>query len=145
MSDPLSVAGTAVGITSLGIQVCQGLIKYLRAVRGRKEEIAEGVREVDRVVSLLSNLNRLLPRIRSAEGTVQLRDCLKNCRTELKNIQTLLAELKDVQQSNKAMQRAANAMRSITYPFQQEKLTALRQSLRSVLDDLNLIISVVTM
>ncbi|CAG7557563.1 unnamed protein product [Fusarium equiseti] len=145
MSDPLSVAGTAVGITSLGIQVCQGLIKYLRAVRGRKEEIAESVREVDRVVSLLSSVNRLVPRVGSANETAQLRDCLKNCHTELKNIETLLTELKDAQQSNKAMQRAANAMRSITYPFQQAKLTALRQSLRSVLHDLTLIISIVSL
>ncbi|KAJ4138676.1 hypothetical protein NW768_002529 [Fusarium equiseti] len=145
MSDPLSVAGTAVGITSLGIQVCQSLVKYLRAIRGRKEDIAEGVREVDRVVALLSSLNRLLPRVGSVNGTVQLRECLKNCHTELKKIQTLLAELEGEQQSNKAMQRAANAMRSITYPFQQEKLTAFRQSLRSVLDDLNLIISIVSL
>lgn len=145
MSDPLSVAGTAVGITSLGIQVCQGLMKYLRAVRGRKQEIAEGVGDVERVVSLLCSLNNLLPRVGSTNETVQLRDCLKSCDVELKRVQTLLAELNGVQQSSNAMQRAANAMRSVTYPFQQEKLAALRQSLRSVLDDLTLIISIVSL
>lgn len=46
MSDPLSVAGTAVGIASLGIQVCQGLIKYLQAVNDRNEEIKDAVRDV---------------------------------------------------------------------------------------------------
>ena len=144
MSDPLSVAGTAVGITSLGIQVCQGLIQYLRAVRGRKEDIGHGIRDIEQVVSLLYSLNSLLPKMNTETDTAPLRSCLNNCYGRLEALQEVLGELDDAKHSSKVT-RAANAMRSVTYPFQQEKLTAIRQSLRSVLDDLNLIISIISL
>jgi hypothetical protein len=145
MSDPLSVAGTAVGITSLGIQVCQGLIKYLRAVRGRKEEIREGIQEIEQVVSLLSSLNNTLPSVGPKSGTITLRTSLKNCYAKLEGLQELLVDLDDSQQSSKSMKRAANAIRAVSYPFQQERLNTIRQSLRSVLSDLDLIVSVISL
>lgn len=39
MSDPLSVAGTAVGIISLGLQVCKEIVSYCEAWRGYDEDI----------------------------------------------------------------------------------------------------------
>ncbi|RGP78328.1 hypothetical protein FLONG3_3464 [Fusarium longipes] len=145
MSDPLSVAGTAVGITSLGIQVCQGLIKYLRAVRGRKEEIREGVREVEQVVSLLYCLNNVLPNFGPRSGTTSLRECLKNCYAELEGLRKLLDKLCNSHQPDTNIRRTANVLRSISYPFRQEELNEARQSLRSVLSDLQLVISITSL
>ncbi|RGP58932.1 hypothetical protein FSPOR_11641 [Fusarium sporotrichioides] len=144
MSDPLSVAGTAVGITSLGIQVCQGLISYLRAVRGRKEEIRDGVREVEQVVSLLYSLNNTLSSVGLRNGTTSLRKSIKNCYARLEELRKLLDELGESRFSNKAMKGIA-VMRAMSYPFQQEKLSRIRESLRSVLSDLGLIISVISL
>jgi len=145
MSDPLSVAGTAVGIASLGIQVCQGLIQYLRAVRGRKEDIRDGICEIEQVVSLLYSLNSLLSRIGPQAETAPLRSCLNSCYAKLESLQKVLGSLDDIHHSSNVTKRAANAMRSVTYPFQQEKITGIRQSLQSVLNDLNLIISIISL
>ncbi|KAL6915036.1 hypothetical protein FSHL1_012708 [Fusarium sambucinum] len=145
MSDPLSVTGTAVGITSLGIQVCDGLVKYLRAVRGRKKEIRDGVREVEQVVSLLYSLNNTLSNVGLRNGTNSLRTCAHNCYAKLEELQRLLDELCKTRSSNRATKRAADVMRAVSYPFQQEKLSTIRDSLRSVLDDLGLIISVISL
>ncbi|KPA37196.1 hypothetical protein FLAG1_10001 [Fusarium langsethiae] len=139
MSDPLSLAGTAVGITSLGIQVCQGLISYLRAVRGRKEEIRDGVREIEKVVSLLYSLNNTLPKVRLRNGTTSLQTSIKHCYAKLEELQKLLDELNESRFSNKAV------IRAISYPFQQENLSTIRESLRSILSDLDLIISVISL
>lgn len=145
MPDPLSVAGTAVGIASLGIQVCQGLIQYLRAVRGRKEDIRDGICEIEQVVSSLYSLNSLLLRIGPQADTTTLRRCLNNCYAKLESLQKVLGNLGDIHHSSNVTKRAANAVRSVTYPFQQEKITGIRQSLRSVLSDLNLIISIISL
>lgn len=83
MSDPLSVAGTAVGIASLGIQVCQGLIKYLQAVNDRNEEIRDAVRDVKQVLSLLDNLNNTLPNVSFGNGTTSIQTCIDNCNKKL--------------------------------------------------------------
>ena len=145
MSDPLSVAGTAVGIASLGIQVCQGLVQYFRAVRGRKDDIREGICEIEQVVSLLYSLNSLLSRFSPQADTTPLRSCLNNCYAKLEDLQKVLSNLGNIHHSSNVTKRAANAMRSVTYPFQQEQITGIRQSLRSVLNDLNLIISIMSL
>ncbi|OBS22814.1 hypothetical protein FPOA_09140 [Fusarium poae] len=145
MSDPLSVAGTAVGITSLGIQVCQGLITYLRAVRGRKEEIRDIVREVDQVVSLLYSLHNTLPDVGIRNGANSLRTCVNNCYTKLEELGKILDDLSESQHPQKVVKRAADIMRGMSYPFQQEKLNTMRQSLRSILGDLGLVISIISM
>jgi hypothetical protein len=43
MADPISAAGTAVGIISLGLQVSQGLIKYYTHFKAHDKEIADTV------------------------------------------------------------------------------------------------------
>lgn len=145
MSDPLSVAGTAVGIASLGIQVCQGLIKYLQAVNDRNEEIRDAVRDVKQVLSLLDNLNNTLPSDGLGNGTTSIQAYIDNCNEKLTGLQRLLDGLSKTQSGNKITKKAVNAMRNISYPFQREKLIEMRQSLRSVLNDLNLIISVISL
>ncbi|KAF5236568.1 hypothetical protein FAUST_6482 [Fusarium austroamericanum] len=145
MSDPLSVSGTAVGIASLGIQVCQGLIKYLQAVNDRNEEIKDAVRDVKQVLSLLDNLNNTLPNVSYRNGTSSIQTYIDNCNEKLTGLQTLLDGLCKAQSGSKITKRAVNAMRTISYPFQREKLIEMRQSLRSVLNDLNLIISAISL
>ncbi|CAG2000495.1 unnamed protein product [Fusarium graminearum] len=142
MSDPLSVAGTAVGIASLGIQVCQGLIKYLQAVNDRNEEIKDAVRDVKQVLSLLDNLNNTLPNVSLGNGSTSIQTCIANCNQKLTELQMFLDGLCKTQSGNRITKRAINATRTMSYPFQREKLIEMRQSLRSVLNDLNLILSV---
>ncbi|WXC67542.1 hypothetical protein SNK03_013347 [Fusarium graminearum] len=145
MSDPLSVAGTAVGIASLGIQVCQGLIKYLQAVNDRNEEIKDAVRDVKQVLSLLDNLNNTLPNVRFGNGTTSIQTCIDNCNKKLAELQRFLNGLCKTESGNRITKRAINATRTISYPFQREKLIEMRQSLRSILNDLNLIISIISL
>jgi hypothetical protein len=83
MSDPLSVAGTAVGIVSLGLQVSQGIIKYMQAIKGRKNEIQDSIQEVQRVVSLLYRLNTVLPEVDGGKCMQSLQDNLDNCYIKL--------------------------------------------------------------
>ncbi|QPC58077.1 hypothetical protein HYE67_000308 [Fusarium culmorum] len=65
MGDALGVAGSAVGIVSLGLQLCQGLVTYINAIKGRKEEIQDSVQEVQRVEVLLKNIKDVLPQLGS--------------------------------------------------------------------------------
>lgn len=139
------MAGTAVGIASLGIQVCQGLIKYLQAVNDKNEEIREAVRDVKQVLSLLDSLNNTLPNVGPGNGTTSIQIYIDNCNQKLTQLQKFLDGLCKTQSGNRITKKAINATRTISYPFQREKLIGMRQSLRSVLDDLNLIISVISL
>lgn len=144
MSDPLSIAGTAVGITSLGIQVCQGLVGYLRSVRGRRAEIAEDLSEVQTLITIFYSLNYILPKIdqtRCAEATT-IRRYLEECEGKLLELQQLLIKLRGPQQSTTNREKMREAGRTFIYPFRVDTLKSLRQSLRSLLDNLNLAIDI---
>ena len=57
MADPFSIAGTAVGITSLDIQTCQGLIKYYVQFRGYHEDIDVVITHLEIVETILKALD----------------------------------------------------------------------------------------
>ncbi|KAI6753980.1 hypothetical protein HG530_013156 [Fusarium avenaceum] len=99
MSDPLSVAGTAVGIVSLGIQVCQGLINYIQAAKGRKDEIQDSIQDVQQVVLLIYSLNNTLRGINGRRYTESLAASLKRCYASLEKLQAFLVKLDPPQQS----------------------------------------------
>ncbi|KAI0387470.1 hypothetical protein F5Y04DRAFT_286605 [Hypomontagnella monticulosa] len=144
MSDPLSVAGIAVRATSLGIQVCHGVISYSRSMRGRKQEIAGGLKEVQRLLSIFYSINDILPKI--DQGTLNdshaIRNCLRDSEEKLQELQQLLIKLRGPLDSHSIGGKFANTGRSIAYPFQEAKLISLHQTLQRLLDDLNLAIGI---
>ncbi|RSL54333.1 hypothetical protein CEP54_009950 [Fusarium duplospermum] len=147
MSDPLSVAGTAVGITSLGIQVCQGLVWYLRSVHGRKAEIAEDLSEVQSLISIFYALNDILPKINQTRCTevTTIRRCLEDSEGKLLELQQLLIKLRGPEQCTTNREKMREAGRTLVYPFRADTLKSLRQSLRELLDNLNLAIDVTSL
>jgi hypothetical protein len=56
MVDPLSVAGSAVGIISLGITVTQALVDFYITVRDQKSNAATTARKHSRLLDLLESL-----------------------------------------------------------------------------------------
>lgn len=145
MSDPLSVAGTAVGIVSLGIQVCQGLINYVQASKGRKDEIQDSIQDVQQVVLLIYSLNNTLRGINERRYTESLAASLKRCYASLEKLQAFLVKLDPPQQSSGTSRIVRDARHSLVYPFQQAKVNSLHQSLRKDLSDLRLAIQIVSL
>ncbi|KAH7165368.1 hypothetical protein EDB81DRAFT_779069 [Dactylonectria macrodidyma] len=147
MSDPLSVAGTAVGITSLGIQVCQGLISYLRSIKGKNEEISDGLRDIQNVVAIFYSLNALLPKIDQQKCTAStaIRRCLKESEDQLHDLQNLLIKLGAPQNSTSVKGKMREVGCSIIYPFHEGKLKSLRDTLQRLLHNLNLAIGVASL
>ncbi|UPL02243.1 hypothetical protein LCI18_013177 [Fusarium solani-melongenae] len=147
MSDPLSVAGTAVGITSLGIQVCQGLVGYLRSAHGRRAEIAQDLGEIQTLISIFYSLNDILPKINQSRCTeaTTIRRCLEDSEGKLLELQQLLVKLKEPQDSTSNRDKMREAGRTLVYPFRADTLKSLRQSLRELLDNLNLAIDITSL
>lgn len=60
MSDPLSVAGSVVGIVSLGIQVTQTLYNYYNAFAIAESDVAHILTKLESLLELLDSLHRQL-------------------------------------------------------------------------------------
>ncbi|KAI9159060.1 hypothetical protein HJFPF1_07067 [Paramyrothecium foliicola] len=147
MADPISVAGTAVGIVSLGIQVCQGLVSYLQAVKDRSSHIADGLKEVQELVSLFNHLNDVLSKIDNAacaESTT-VKKCLGDCQGKLLELERFLFELKGASNPTSKKRQIIDAVGRLSYPFREGKLISLRESLRELLDNLHLAVDLIAL
>ncbi len=143
MADPLSVAGSAVGIVSLGIQVCQGLVSYLRSVQGRRHEIATCLKDVQGLVSVFSSLNDVLPSLakqRLADHAV-IGQCLLDCKDDLADLQQLVLKLKGSPHPGNVKGRMKEAGRAVLYPFREGEMASIRRCLRDLVGNLGLAIS----
>ena len=66
MADTVSVAGSAVGVISLAITTCQGVISYYDSWETQDQNISDAKRKIERLQSSLSALEEILPKISSS-------------------------------------------------------------------------------
>ncbi len=146
MADPLSVAGSAVGIVSLGITVCQGLVSYIESVHGRKEEIANCLREVRNLISVFTSLNDVLPRLARHSGSDHdlVQHYLRDCEAELDSLKVLVQKLRGPPVQDNARAKIKDAGRAMVYPFRKREMAAVRQCLQNLLSHLELALDIIS-
>ncbi|KPA38316.1 hypothetical protein FLAG1_08851 [Fusarium langsethiae] len=128
MADPLSVAGSAVGIISLGITVAQGLFDYYEAFQGQKSDVAHTTKKLSCLLDLLESLRQQLERRepQADDGGIlaNVDSCMEDCKEQL--IQDLEAELSKFNQAphRGTMAGLRATGRRIVYPFRQHTTEA---------------------
>lgn len=92
----MDVAGSAVGIVSLGIQVCQGLLSYYDSWKNYELDTVnarESIDDLSRTLSLLKgslNAENL-----KAERTDRVRRCLEACVDGINKLSSKLQKLRN--------------------------------------------------
>ncbi|KAI5924930.1 hypothetical protein F4810DRAFT_661989 [Camillea tinctor] len=146
MSETLQTVGSAIGIVSLGIQVCQGLVTYFRLVDHKEKEIATGLKEIQAVVSIFHSLNETLPLIekRAPVDSIVIRQCLQDCKEGLLELQGFLVDLRgpDSECSPDTRESLKKTGSSLIYPLREGKLKLLHKTARGLLDNLNLAVHI---
>jgi hypothetical protein len=135
MADPLSVAGLAAGLVSLGLQVCGGITKYMDALDCREQDIASvrqqnlSLQKTLHVVE--TSLAQLQPDHQTAAAAVS--SCIDGCRNELEALVTLMADLAGSSQPTAVGRRdkLRNQGKKLLYPFSRPKLEQLETTLRN--------------
>ncbi|RTE84846.1 hypothetical protein BHE90_000586 [Fusarium euwallaceae] len=136
MGDPLSVAGSAVGIISLGIQVCQGLVQYADAVRGQQRDVDGGMDEVRSLLAVFKSLEQTITRIEidNSENAKSLLEHLRQAEAKLQSLQEVLTEVGiPVNASSNIKGKMKETYRAAIYPMKKSKLEGARQSVQSIL------------
>lgn len=120
MSDPFSVAGSAVGIVSLGITVFDGLYRFYNAWKDAPEEVEEirGLAE-----DLLRILQALEPMLQSpcldAKAVVLVHKMIKPCEDTIYKLQEALSKAKISTRGIKAHARR------LQWPFKKQTIDSL--------------------
>lgn len=137
MPDPFSVAGSAVGVISLGITVAQGLINYYTAYKDRDEDIKSLITQLRRLEDTfvavrggISNTKNVF----SQSVTSRLEAALKECANDLEALKKKSQKIKESGcQKGKLAGKIHDGVKKLGYPFKKSTL----EKLKEICDELN--------
>lgn len=145
MSDPFSVAGSAVGVISLGLSLCGAIIRYAQDTQGQSDDLKYLATKASNIRSLLKNLRELIE-----ETENDLPDVAEDLESKAVGLQVYLDRLNEPIENYKRARAATTSVRSraqrtwnaAIYHFKKEELFEVRDCLQSMEMDLNTTLNV---
>lgn len=141
------MTGSAVGVVSLGLTVCQGIVKYYTAFKGQDEELDQAVEKASRLASLLEVLQPRLECHRDTHPvTVQrVEECLIGCYEAIKKLEELLSKCKQESQSEGFRDKLRTFRQRTLFPFKKETLQSLRCAVSDCQENVDTAMSILQM
>ena len=139
MADPFSVAGSAVGVVALGLEVCKGLVWYIGHVKDEKQEVSQIADRLDQLADMLEKLKTTLDELEpTADGSTLLSNAgLLACSSALSNIRLKLQPSIGGAQTQ-GFRRSVRYWKSkLAYPFRRDDLLFLKQMVEDVQQNLH--------
>lgn len=132
MADPLSVAGLAAGVVSLGLQVSGGITTYIDALNCRDQDIAS-VRQqnecLQKILGICKTSRSQFERSHQ-DAAKAVGDHLDLCEKDLQALESLVTELTAGDQPTvRRRDRLRNTGKKLLYPYNRPKLEQLETKL----------------
>lgn len=128
--------GTAVGIASLGIQICQGLLKYYDAWKGHDSDVSSTYDAIADLSKTLALLKGTLQQGVDNERIERIGTCVKNCEDALWELEDKRRSLQRYGQPEGLRQKMLSELQRSWYPFKKGTLEALKSRVWGVQDRL---------
>lgn len=150
MADPFSVAGSAVGVISLGLTVCQGLLAYYGPFKAYDEQIHDVSNRIKSFNSTLEALKDVLANAGVSSSALTPRSatvalgCIFNCQEGLKRLKNMLDKCRK-SPSTKSFLRSKIQIDRMLYPFRRDTLVTLLDTMSWLQADLNTSLQNLTM
>lgn len=139
------VAGTIVGIISLGIQVTQGLVDYYTAFKNREADAAHTLKRLAQLLDVLSLLRKQLT---TRSFRVDERPLLNTIERSVRDCEDLIEELQhETEKITKCPSGGIGAVtlaagRRLAYPFRKSTLAKLDEDVGELCGNLSLALQV---
>jgi hypothetical protein len=138
----MDVAGSAVGIASLGIQVCQGLLSYYDTWKSYDSDISSTYDAVTDLSKTLTILKTTLQEEVDRERVGQVDTCVKGCEDALLKLDEKRRSLQEYSRPEGLRQKMRSGLQRFWYPFRRQTLAALKGSVTDVQERLKLALQV---
>ncbi|CZR32043.1 uncharacterized protein FPRO_02076 [Fusarium proliferatum ET1] len=135
MADPLSVAGLALAVVSLGLQVTGGITDYFDSLKSRDQDIASIIQQNDTLKKTLQVIESSISRFQNDHRTATeaLRQFLDSSNDELKVLEGMVATLTTNDQgATDRRTKARNKGKKLLYPFHRPKLEQMATKLHHI-------------
>jgi hypothetical protein len=134
----MEVAGSAVGIASLGIQACQGLLSYYDAWKSYDSDISSTYDAITDLSKTLTILKTTLQEEVDRERVGRVDTCVKGCEDALLKLDEKRHTLQKYSQPEGLRQKMRSGLQRSWYPFKRETFAALKTSVTDVQERLKL-------
>lgn len=143
MADPLSISGGVVGVVSLGLTLCQGLIAYYGPWKSYDDEISGFTTRLECLQHSLQVLHGFI----SPEQELDLPSDqykkivslqLKSCEDACQKLEGMLDKCKSTDTSEFVKKHDWLRLKRALYPFKKETLVTVSQHVSGLQDNLNL-------
>jgi hypothetical protein len=136
MTDPLSATGTVVGVVSLGITLCTGLISYIDNVKSAKEKAEQIAYELEHLSNVLELLDNVVGKAGTSSSVSETRNGIVACATALGNIRTKLEKINSKRHSG--FRASIHEFKErLCYPFKQGDILHWKSALHDVQQSLH--------
>lgn len=147
MSDPFSGAGSAVGVISLGLAACQGLLAYYGPFKAYDEQINDVSNRIRSFDSTLKALQDVLANGQAfssltAQSAAVTLDSIFNCQEGLERLSKMLDKCKS---TNTTLLGSKIPINRILYPFKRDTLIALLETVSWLQAHLNTSLQILNM
>lgn len=130
------VAGTAVGVISLGIQVCQGLVSYYHEYRDQDETITAILRDLSILSHGLEIIQGCIAKVcfQQANGTAQAEESIIACAAAIARLDQFLAKCRQIAGPTKlnVKERIQILSQKATFPFRKSTIQDLRNTVKDL-------------
>ena len=139
----MDVVGSAVGIASLGIQICQGLLTYYDGWKDYKSDIGsayDSVADLSRTLILLQA--SLDDGQLDIERTERAKRCIQSCKGLILKLSEKCQKLRTHSQPEDLRQKAWVEVQRVQYPFRKSTLVKLQELVHDITERLQLAVQV---
>lgn len=131
------MAELGIGAISLGIQVCEGLVKYCRVVSKRSKDIEDISAQIQALESTFRALDSILPRVAllsSSDRTAVASAiaCVESCEGGVKELQRFLDSITDTARDGDVKGKIKNVGRKLAFGFRQDEVASLQQKVQGL-------------
>lgn len=131
MADPLSVAGLAAGLVSLGLQVTGGLVSYVGAIRSRPEDLASANGYINSIRAAINHINSSSACAQASQtASDNIKFSVDACKDELKALEELIVKLSASQHGGTTVRgKIRDGSKKLTHAFHRADIKELEDRL----------------
>ena len=143
MFDPVSIAGTAVGVISLGLSVCQSLVSYYQSWNSCDNDVQESVRSLQDITYTLGLLKTRLPNAPfCADAVNHIKISITHVEDTITKLNGILTECERHQAPTNSKERVLTSSRRAIYPFRKATIQRLQATVRGLQQNLGAVVQV---
>ncbi len=124
-----TVASGAAGLVSLGLTVCQGILKFYESWKGAEDDVKRMYSSVEQLTKIFIHLRRSIHQSQfSRDDVTRVEESIRMCESGLMTLQKKLSKINSVSQANSGWShKLRSQFQRALYPFKESTIVKLKE------------------